>query len=213
VWTGFKLLGAQRLWIWERTFEFFRGQGTTGINNYQILEKNPAPCSHKFKQRPVIVCNFRSRGNQISRRAQHGREVTGAEYGSRGGAPGELQLAYDASPETQRRNGRRPSTRTVLWLLSAFGTRLNQAGCYRPKCHHLHSTARKCHIQMNTTVTQPPKHKMFVHVSVQRNRNTSPTCFHTLRGHYEEQTWQTCEVRLLTSRQMVFYTDTTTAVY
>jgi hypothetical protein len=153
------------------------------INNYQIIEKNPAPCSHKVKQRPVLVCNFHSRGSQISRWAQHGGEVSGAEYGSRGGAPGELQFTYDASPVAQRGIGRRPSTWTVLWFLPTFGSRLNQAWSYRSERHHLHCTARKCHILMNTNAIQPPKHKLFVLVSVTCNHNTSATCFHTLRGH------------------------------
>jgi len=156
---------------------------STDLSKQRPVQAETCPSRDLYKHRPVLVCKFRSRGNQISRRAQHGGEVSGAEYGSRGGAPGELQLAYDASPVAQRRNGRRPSTRTVFWLLSTFGTRLNQAGCYRPECHHIHRTARKCYIQLNTNTIQPPKHKLFVLVSVKPNHNTSPTCFHTLCGH------------------------------
>jgi hypothetical protein len=136
------------------------------------------------KQTLVLLCNCRSGGCQISRGAQHGGEVSGAEYGSGGGAPRELQLANDASAMAQRRNGRRPSTRTLLWLLPTSGTGLNQAGCYCAECHHLHCTTRKCQIQTNINVIQPLKHKLFVLMSVKHNQNISQTCFRTLPGHH-----------------------------
>lgn len=115
---------------------------------------------------PVLVYNYRSRGCQISRGAQHGREVSRAQYGSRSCALGELELPDVTSPVAQRRNGFQPPTRTVLWLLSTFGTRLNQAERHSSECRHLHRTAGKCQKHKNMNTTQPPEHKVIALVSL-----------------------------------------------